>query len=308
MISFPELVDCRIPAVYTLTPGHRGLQAGRIRLSLLLALACGVAIAARTGVAVLTLMAPVEPVADPGGTETAPAGEVSVDLAALKALDLFSGSSPGGQITARQLPVASSLNLLLQGVMLGGNPQTSVAVIVGNARQDSYRPGDTLPGAGRIMLETIAADHVIIDNNGRKETVWLYTEAVNGVAAGNSVGLPPVPSGAIPLEVTGALSGKTQQGLPVVAATLSEIIRVQPAQENGQLIGYRLSPGEQLKGFVQLGLQTNDVVTQVNGLALNDIANMPRLYALMNEATEVSFLLLREGRPMTLQFALTDTR
>ena len=84
--------------MYTLTPGHTGLQAGRIRLSLLIALACGVAIAARTGMAVLTLMAPVEPVADPGGTETALSGEVSVDLAALQALDLFSGSPPGGRL------------------------------------------------------------------------------------------------------------------------------------------------------------------------------------------------------------------
>jgi general secretion pathway protein C len=191
--------------------------------------------------------------------------------------------------------------------MLGGQPQASVAVIVSNARQASYHPGDALPGAGNIVLDSIAADHVIVDNNGRKEALWLdASPASNRTGTGRSAPTPP--PGAVPLEITGVLGGRTAEGLPVVAATLSEIIKVQPAQENGQLIGYRLSPGEKLREFVQLGLETNDVVTQVNGLALNDMANMPKLYALMNEATEVSFLLLREGKPMTLQFALTDAR
>ena len=87
------------------------------------------------------------------------------------------------------------------------------------------------------------------------------------------------------------------------AVTLAEVIQVSPAVENGALVGYRLVPGARLKEFVQYGFQTNDVVTAVNGIPLNDMANVPQLYSLMNGASEVSFSLMREGKPLTLQIA-----
>jgi general secretion pathway protein C len=304
MVSFRD-ASRLIPTVHTKAPYPAVSSSGRARLSLLVNLLLVLAIGARIMVAV---MGP-EPAGDnPEQVVSTPANApVPADLAALQALGLFAGNAGNPRVVARQMPADSSLNLVLQGVMLGGQPQASVAVIVSNARQASYHPGEALPGAGNIVLDSIAADHVIVDNNGRKEALWLdASPASNRTGTGRSAPTPP--PGAVPLEITGVLGGRTAEGLPVVAATLSEIIKVQPAQENGQLIGYRLSPGEKLREFVQLGLETNDVVTQVNGLALNDMANMPKLYALMNEATEVSFLLLREGKPMTLQFALTDAR
>jgi general secretion pathway protein C len=301
VISFHDAYWLAI-SVFKQAPNSTSYSSGRISLPVLFALLLVLAIVARLGVAVLGLTGDIGEVPATTAARTPAEASARVDLQALQALHLFSGSRADVQVAAAVLPTGSNLNLLLQGVILGAQAQSSVAIIVSNARQASYHVGDVLPGAGSIVLTSIAADHVVVDNNGRLETLQLYAEQDNGRV------IPVAPTGAVPLEVTGRLGGRTAEGLPVVAATLSEIIRVQPAQENGQLIGYRLSPGEKVREFVQLGLETNDVVTQVNGLALNDMANMPRLYALMNEATEVSFLLLREGRPMTLQFALTDSR
>ena len=296
---------------YKSIPAGLLAEAGRITLPQLTGLLLLAAVGIRGWVTVDFLGG--ERSLDSGSSVSADPDATSItgpDLAALQALGLFSGNAEGRALTVQQtLPAASSLNLLLQGVMLGGEPEASIAVIVSNARQASYRLGESLPGAGRIVLEQVAADHVIVNNNGRQETLWLYDTRQGGSSGGanNAGGATSTSiSGAIPLEVTGRLGGRTADDLPIVAASLAEIIQVSPAQENGQLIGYRLSPGVKLKEFVQLGLMTNDVVTEVNGMALNDMANLPRLYALMNDATEVSFSLLREGQPMTLRFSLTS--
>jgi type II secretion system protein C len=137
--------------------------------------------------------------------ESAPAGSpapIQADLAVLQSMALFSGKSGDTRVVARQVTAGSSLNLVLQGVMLGGQPQASLAVIVSNARQASYHPGDALPGAGSIVLDSIAADHVVVDNNGRKETLWLDPD---NSADGSARQAPPAPAGAEPLEVTGRL-------------------------------------------------------------------------------------------------------
>src|SRR5690606_36749475 len=87
-------------------------------------------------------------------------------------------------------------------------------------------------------------------------------------------------------------------------SSLAEVIEIRPAQRNGRLIGYQLSPGVRLKEFVQLGLRTGDIVTAVNGIPLDDLGAVQSLGSLMNGATEVSFSLLREGQVQNLRISL----
>jgi general secretion pathway protein C len=301
-----------------------GRQGGRITLPLVLALLLGLALIARVGLAVRELLVPEMTSAAatvPGAAQTA---RQKPDLAALQALKLFDQAGPGPATYApgATLPAASTeLNLRLEGVMLAGNPQNSVAIIVSNTRQGSYRVGEALPVGTNVRLEEVAQDHVIISNGGQREALWLFAEGESGPPApASAISVP----GTIPVSGAGAGGGaaaahnlppaaaQALDGLAAtnpaagrVAATLAEIITVSPAQQNGQLIGYRLTPGAKLKEFLQLGFRTNDVVTAVNGVALSDMANLPLLYRLMNEATEVSFSLLREGEPLTLQIALS---
>jgi general secretion pathway protein C len=236
--------------------------------------------------------------------ETGPA----VDLPRVQALNLF-GEGPAAGSAPPVVAINASqtaLNLQLEGVALAAAPGRSAAIIVVGGKQSTYRVGETLPVGNQVRLESVHNDHVIIANNGAAESLWLYD--ANKANASRSSG--PTRTTARSAGGTGDVINRLRAeraNAPAVAATLGEIIQVAPAHANGELVGYRLSPGVKLKEFVQLGFEENDIVTSVNGVALNDMRNLPQLYSLMNEATEVSFSLLRNGQPQTLQISLTGT-
>lgn len=226
------------------------------------------------------------------------AGSQAPDLAALQALDLFD-STPSTSISTTGAPAVlnTALNLRLEGVIIAGNASDSRAVIASGAERGSYRAGDALPAGAGIRVDSIARDHVVVDNRGQREVLWLYTggtaatAGTGNIAAGNN---PPL-----------ALPPGTDARVVRTAARLAEIIRVTPENVNGALVGYRLSPGAQLKEFVNLGLREGDIVVAADGIALNNVANMPKLLSLMDGATEVSFSLLRDGAPLTLNITLS---
>lgn len=310
------------------------LQAGKFTLGVTLVLLLGLAIAGRilwTGLVLLN---------DEGlapyllQEQTKRAQEPRVDLARVQALHLFAPASSVASVEGNALQESAdqtALNLTLEGIMLASELGNSVAIIVSAAQQGSYKVGETLPVGSRVLLQNIYRDHVIISNNGAAESLWLYdsskikvsniTANTSGKAnlAGNNQLQPAIiKTQLVPLVGTNSVSTspsieisevinnlRTQNANPpVAAAKLAEIIQVVPAQANGQLLGYRLRPGVKLKEFVQLGFKENDVVTSVNGIALNDMANLPQLYAVMNDASDVSFSLLRDGQPLTLQITL----
>jgi general secretion pathway protein C len=221
-------------------------------------------------------------------------GNRKPDLAALQSLALFDSAAPAA--TQDTTPALNtSLNLHLEGIILAAEPGDSLAVIVSGDQRGSYRAGEDLPAGANIRVDSIARDHVVIDNRGQREVLWLFT-------GGNRA---PTSGGA-------ALASTTQLNLPPgtdervvkTAARLAEIISVTPEHANGNLVGYRLSPGARLKDFVNLGLEEGDIVTAVDGIALNDMANLPKLYSLMDGASEVSFSLLRNGTPLNRKVTL----
>jgi general secretion pathway protein C len=81
---------------------------------------------------------------------------------------------------------------------------------------------------------------------------------------------------------------------------------VSAVRENGQLLGYRLAPGKERAQFEQLGFMPGDLVTSVNGIALDDPANALQLYQTMRTATEAVFDLRREDQQITLSVNLGE--
>ncbi|MGV3593198.1 MAG: type II secretion system protein N [Gammaproteobacteria bacterium] len=277
-------------------------EAGRATLPLLVALVAGTALAVRASLPLWSTLFAPEDAPDTQAMASDAAIDAQPDLALLQSLPLFDAAATPAPATAALPALNTALNLRLEGVMLAGDGANHQAVILGSERRGSYRAGDSLPGAANVRVASIARDHVIIDNRGQREVLWLYANGHAPVASayvasargasmnGNAAGIVPPPG--------------TEERMAKTAARLAEIISVAPEVVNGQLAGYRLTPGVQLKEFVQLGFQTNDIVTSVNGIALNDVANLPKLYGLMDGATEVSFSLLRDGVPLHLKVTL----
>jgi general secretion pathway protein C len=287
----------------------RGPQAGRAALPLLVAVAAGTALVVRLAwpLAEGLLASQAVPETQPSATEAA--FDAKPDLALLQSLPLFTDPSSTNASTAAA-PAAppalnTALNLRLEGVMLAGDGASHQAVILGSTGRGSYRTGDSLPGNANVKVASIARDHVIIDNRGQQEVLWLYTTAQAAAPSRYATPVAGVGAASLSGSATGIVAPPgSEQRVAKTAARLAEIISVAPEVVNGQLAGYRLSPGVRLKEFVQLGFQTNDIVTTVNGIALNDMANLSKLYGLMDEATEVSFSLLRDGVPLQLNVTL----
>lgn len=259
--------------------------------------------------------------------EQAEQESLSIDITSLQEGELFAPRSVqqvGEQVrqsTISQTIAANetSLSLRLDGVVVGSEPGSGFAMISSGSRAGTYQIGDRLPVGQRVVLDQIHADRVILENNGSMETLWLYDQGnnstgSNAAVAGRSVS--PVETQASdlsgqnsynPHELVRQYSSQFRNNaLAADFLTLSEIVKISPEYNNGQLLGYRLSPGEHLREFVRLGFKTNDIVTQLNGIELNSIANMPVLVETMSSAQQVRLSLTRDGAPMSLEVSLAD--
>jgi general secretion pathway protein C len=89
--------------------------------------------------------------------------------------------------------------------------------------------------------------------------------------------------------------------------SLAEVVSVAAVRQDGQLRGYRISPGKDVEQFARLGFKKGDLITGVNGIALNDPANTMKLYQAMRSADEAVFELERDDQQFTINVSLDDT-
>ena len=78
---------------------------------------------------------------------------------------------------------------------------------------------------------------------------------------------------------------------------------------DGKQQGYRVYPGRQRQQFSQLGLRPGDMITQINGMALDDPARGMEVFRSLGDATQVSVTVERNGQEqvMTLDTSQLQT-
>ena len=67
---------------------------------------------------------------------------------------------------------------------------------------------------------------------------------------------------------------------------------------------FQIAPGNDAAQFKQLGFEAGDLVTGINGIALDDPANTMRLYQAMRTASEAVFEITRGNQPVSLSVSL----
>jgi len=200
----------------------------------------------------------------------------------------------------------TKLQLTLQGTLITDNKQNAKAIIAPkNGQGKEYEIGKLLPGGAK--LQDIQVDKVILERQRRLETLSLVNEkAKAGVSMTTSQSsAPPLP----PIAVSNTdqdLSQSLQQYRQRILdnpAEMGKLIRITPSKQHGKFVGYRLRPGRDPTLFNQAGLRTGDVLTHLNGTALD--SPMKGLSALQ-ELAKTDFLdlqVLRNGSVM--QFSLS---
>ncbi len=205
------------------------------------------------------------------------------------------------------------LNLTLRGIIASTEDGLGHAIIEHQSRQAVYAVEDKLPVSGRVTLAKVMPRQVVLDNGGTYELLVLFEDSRLG--AGQAA--PPQRSDPIPRSVkkgeqidkrqdaeATALAVNYRERLYKDPQSLAKVVNVSAVREGGQLLGYSIRPGQEKEQFEQLGFKAGDLVTSVNGIALDNPANTMSLYSAMRSAGEVVFELERGEESLTISVSL----
>ena len=189
----------------------------------------------------------------------------------------------------------TKLDLKLIGVFATGD-SSSLAIIASGRRPESlYAIGDALPGGA--ILRAVYADRVILERNGALEALRLPQESLGGMVSNEARSAGATDTG-------GDLAAQLQQYRREAMrnpAQMAEYIEAQPVQQGGSFLGYRLILKKDLPAFDQLGFRPGDIVTEVNGVKLDQPDAGIRALRQLATARELNVTVLRNGRTETLQ-------
>jgi general secretion pathway protein C len=167
---------------------------------------------------------------------------------------------PAPAVLPANLP-DSSLGLTLTGILFGADDSHREAIVAdGRGGQRVYRAGQEVDGVAGTQVFAVLSDHVVLQRGGVLETLRLTKQAPAAVAepASRAVGAPRAQTAAA-----------AAAPAPAAAPTRSDVVRVVRRTREGAFTGFAVFPGENRDAFAALGLQPEDVVTQVNGVALD---------------------------------------
>jgi general secretion pathway protein C len=185
------------------------------------------------------------------------------------------------------------------------------AVIEYQSQQDIYAVEDKLPLPGRVSLAKVMPRQVVLDNAGTYELLELFEESpldsqlvLEAPRRRNQPANAAQTGGGRTAESASAVARAYRERLYQNPQSLADVVTISAVRENGELLGYRIAPGKEKEQFELLGFQAGDLVTGVNGIALNDPANTLQLYQTMRSAGEAVFDLQREDQPLTISVNL----
>lgn len=189
------------------------------------------------------------------------------------------------------------LNLSLKGVLAATPMELASAIIAQGkgGKEDTFSVGDKMPNG--VVIKEIHPDHVVLERSGRDEILKLQKESGLGTVSKTSTLSTSAksPGQALKQIRKNILKNPTSFGeyaLPVVV------------KENGKQIGYRLQPQQKGQLLSELGLQKNDVITQINGIKLNEPKNGISALRKLSTAKTLNLVVKRNGAETPLTISL----
>lgn len=242
------------------------------------------------------------PPAQPAETQTESAE--MVDIAALTAAHLFGKAAP--QVADRESQEVvdapeTRLPLTLKGIFSSDFDGESRALIArGNDEEKPYAVGDTVTGGAELY--EIYADRVILDRGGKLETLRLNKDAAG--AGATQVAQSSSRDGNVREVAPSQSLLNIRQELLQDPSKASRYLRVQPAYNAGQLRGYRIYPGRNRTLFSEAGLRPGDLVTELNGVRMDNPSQALQMLGNLSTATTLNVTILRGGQPQQLSVNL----
>lgn len=268
-------------------------------------------------------------VAPPPLPRVAPAGPAASPEWNLAQRHLFGvqPAQPRQQRASVESLPETRLNLTLRGVVATDGADRVAGAIVGapGGEERFYAVDGNLPGGA--VLKEVYADRVVLERNGRLETLRLPRDRIEGATTAPAA--PAAPPDDLPGVAPGPpgvedFGGGEDMGSPAVGAEpeltleqyrelaltepaqVADAVRVAPATADGRVVGYEVQPGRDPALLGRLGLAAGDVVTSVNGIGLDSPARALGILRSLEDTGEIRVEILRDGVPQTLFVNVSD--
>jgi general secretion pathway protein C len=197
----------------------------------------------------------------------------------------------------------TTLNLTLAGVVVAQQlPEPGTVVIIhekglaiisgGRGEQKTYRQGTAIENVANATLHSVFTDRVLLE-------MLRFEEAESAPQANSRVVARPQLARQQPVQNLNA-AASLADAAGEAALRIGEHVQIAMHTENGQLIGVRVEPRGDGRVFAGLGLEPGDVLTEVNGIQLNDMRNGSRVLEALAETQQASVTIRRNGRDQAL--------
>jgi general secretion pathway protein C len=247
------------------------------------------------------------PVRSPQPVLTAPAPSAphaGLDIQSVVSAHLFGVATADPTAQDPTDAPQSTANLVLTGTIATSDPKRGVAIISDGGPSKVYSVGDNVGGAS---LHSVYLDHVILDRSGALETLLLPR------LLGPGMKVPPLvrrPAGVDPHTV--AAVDNIRRMVQQDPGLLDQVMRTVPSYDSaaGKLRGFRAYPGRNRQIFNKLGLKPGDLVTAINGTALDDPQHSQDVFNTIQTSDRVTVTIERSGQKqeITLNIAQVATQ
>ena len=241
-------------------------------------------------------------------TQTVPVDAVPADYTAIADWHLFGRVKMAESTPLPPVEKApeTRLALRLAGVFYRSSANALAMIAEAGGEERSYRVGDQLPGGAR--LERILLDQVVLSRNARLETLSMPRDTMVktlSVPTTRQPAVTPLSANNARTVAAGAIARDLRTAVATRPEALQDLAFASPYMENGRFVGFRLRPGRKRKLLGQLGLQSGDVITAINGTTLQSPAQGFTLLQDMLQGDQVTARVLRNGAEITFTFNLT---
>jgi type II secretory pathway component PulC len=177
--------------------------------------------------------------------------------------------------------------------------------------------GESLKG---YKLEHIERDRAVLSRDGKNYPLFLvfWTPPGKRLASASAAAAaqppprrPPTPPRRTESAVEYGVKLADPNGADgtITRETLNELL-LNPLAEIGKMRLVPADNGMMIMGmnseslFSKLGMKPNDVITNVNGIGINDVGNVANVISSMLTGTRFDFQIEREGNPLKLGYAV----
>jgi general secretion pathway protein C len=246
-------------------------------------------------------------------TKTTAGSNNKLNLAPIKRLNLFGDFNAQPVVVEEEVTDApvTRLNLTLTGVVTSTNEDQGAAIIENKNQQQTYGIGEKIEGTN-ATLKQVYADRVIIKNGPTSETLMLdgvdynqSNQANNRPIGANTPTAQPARNVSQRRTLSNAALEASRE-LQDKPASFIDYIAVSPHRPDGELAGYRVSPGKKPALFKSAGLKSGDVITEINGLDLTDMQQALEAMNMLKELQSLQMSVQRKDDLITLYLDLPD--